>query len=81
MLRLEPMATCIEQQVEPTLIVSHTNVVQALVAYFRGSPVETCLDIDLPLNTVFKFTPAKGGGWAEEQHCILTGEKLNIIAE
>ena len=59
---------------EPTLIVSHTNVVQALVAYFRGSSVQSCLDIDLPLNTVFKFTPAKGGGWVEEQHCILAGE-------
>jgi len=81
MLRLEPMAVCIEQQIEPTLIVSHTSVLQALVAYFRNSPVETCMDIDLHLNTVFKFTPAKGGGWQETQHCIMEEEKVDTIAE
>ncbi|KAL7531155.1 hypothetical protein ACHAXR_003870 [Thalassiosira sp. AJA248-18] len=81
MLRLEPMAICIEQQVEPVLIVSHTSVLQAFVAYFRNSPPEKCMHIDLPLNTVFKFTPVKGGGWQETQHCVLSEEKLNTIAE
>mmetsp|Transcript_15861 Transcript_15861/g.28795 ORF Transcript_15861/g.28795 Transcript_15861/m.28795 type:complete len:543 (-) Transcript_15861:83-1711(-) len=82
MLRLEPAAISVEQQVEPTLVVSHTCVLQALVAYFRNSPAETCMDIDVPLNTVFKFTPAKGGGWGETQHCILSEEKkMAIVSE
>lgn len=74
-LRLEPMATCLEQQVEPVLIVSHASVLQALVCYLRGDgPVERCTDIDLPLDTVLKFTPAKGGGWRETRHNILEVE-------
>lgn len=85
MLRLEPMAICVEQQVEPVLIVSHTSVLQALAAYFRNSPAETCMDIELPLNTVLKFTPAKGGGWKETHHCILEekmdGDGMLSIAE
>lgn len=80
MLRLEPMAICLEQQVEPVLIVSHTSVLQALVAYFRNSAAETCMDIDLPLNTVLKFTPAKGGGWQETQHCILQ-ERVDLMRD
>mmetsp|Transcript_35026 Transcript_35026/g.75643 ORF Transcript_35026/g.75643 Transcript_35026/m.75643 type:complete len:517 (+) Transcript_35026:21-1571(+) len=74
MLRLEQVAICLEQQVEPSLVVSHTSVLQALVAYFRNSLAETCMNIDLPLNTVFKFEPAKGGGWKETRHCICSGE-------
>ncbi|KAL7547373.1 hypothetical protein ACHAWF_010680 [Thalassiosira exigua] len=83
MLRLEPMIVCLEQQVDPVLIVTHTSVLQALVAYFRNSDVEKCLDVDLPLNTVFKFTPAKGGGWLETQHCILPekNQGLETLAE
>ena len=71
MLRLEPMVISIEQQTDPVLVVSHTCNLQALVAYFRNSDPDECVDIDLPLNTVFKFTPVKGGGWLETQHCIL----------
>lgn len=89
MLRLEPMAISIEQQTDPVLIVTHTSVLQALVAYFRNSDAEACVDIDLPLNTVFKFTPVKGGGWLETRHCILgegssgggAAEKLGAISE
>lgn len=63
------------------MIVSHTSVLQALVAYFRNSPAEECMSIDLPLNTVMKFTPAKGGAWVETHHCILKEEKMESIAE
>jgi broad specificity phosphatase PhoE len=70
--RLESIVVDIEQQVGPVLVVSHVSVLQVLVAYFRNTPVEDCTGIALPLNTVLKFTPAKGGGWKESQHCILT---------
>ncbi len=65
--RLESVVVDIEQQVGPVLVVSHVSVLQVLVAYFRNTPVENCTSIALPLNTVLKFTPAKGGGWQESQ--------------
>ena len=65
--RLESVVVDIEQQVGPVLVVSHVSILQVLVAYFRGTPVESCTSIALPLNTVLKFTPSKGGGWQESQ--------------
>ena len=69
--RLESVVVDIEQQVGPVLVVSHVSVLQVLVAYFRNTPVENCTSIAIPLNTMMKFTPAKGGGWQESQHCVL----------
>jgi len=69
--RLESVVVDIEQQVGPVLVVSHVSVLQVLVAYFRNTPVEDCTSIALPLNTVLKFTPAKGGGWQESQQLVL----------
>eukprot|EP00571_Detonula_confervacea_P011018 CAMPEP_0172305728 /NCGR_PEP_ID=MMETSP1058-20130122/6959_1 /TAXON_ID=83371 /ORGANISM="Detonula confervacea, Strain CCMP 353" /LENGTH=642 /DNA_ID=CAMNT_0013017421 /DNA_START=185 /DNA_END=2113 /DNA_ORIENTATION=+ len=69
--RLESVVVDIEQQVGPVLVVSHVSVLQVLVAYFRNTPVEDCTSIALPMNTVLKFTPAKGGGWQESQQLIL----------
>ena len=57
----------LEQQVIPTLVVSHVSVLQLLIAYFRTSPVQDCMHIEVPLHTVLKFTPARGGGWTETQ--------------
>jgi broad specificity phosphatase PhoE len=68
--RLESVVVDIEQQVGPVLVVSHVSVLQVLMAYFRNTPVENCTSIALPLNTVVKFTPAKGGGWQESQYRI-----------
>lgn len=39
-----------------------------LIAYFRKSPVHEAMQIEVPLHTVIKFTPARGGGWTETQH-------------
>jgi len=58
----------IEQQVTPTLVVSHVSVLQMLIAYFRNSPVDKAMSIEVPLHTVIKFTPVRGGGWSETQH-------------
>ena len=40
--RLESCLIDMEQQVAPVLVVSHVSVLQCLLAYFRGSPVEEC---------------------------------------
>ena len=66
--RLDSVIVDLEQQVTPTLVVSHVSVLQMLMAYFRNSPVEQCMDIDIPLHCVIKFTPARGGGWKESAH-------------
>ena len=65
--RLESVVVDMEQQVIPTLIVSHVSTLQTLIAYFRRSPVKECMHIEVPLHTVLKFTPARGGGWTETQ--------------
>eukprot|EP00529_Nitzschia_sp_RCC80_P015583 CAMPEP_0113495790 /NCGR_PEP_ID=MMETSP0014_2-20120614/29788_1 /TAXON_ID=2857 /ORGANISM="Nitzschia sp." /LENGTH=696 /DNA_ID=CAMNT_0000389693 /DNA_START=111 /DNA_END=2204 /DNA_ORIENTATION=+ /assembly_acc=CAM_ASM_000159 len=66
--RLESVVVDLEQQVIPTLIISHVSVLQMLIAYFRRSPVQEAMQIEVPLHTVMKFTPARGGGWTETQH-------------
>jgi broad specificity phosphatase PhoE len=66
--RLVSVVVDMEQQVIPTLVVSHVSVLQILIAYFRNSPVEKCMEINVPLHTVIKFTPARGGGWSESVH-------------
>mmetsp|Transcript_42943 Transcript_42943/g.103923 ORF Transcript_42943/g.103923 Transcript_42943/m.103923 type:complete len:607 (+) Transcript_42943:70-1890(+) len=65
--RLESVVVELEQQVIPTLVVSHVSTLQLLVAYFRNTPVEEAMTIEVPLHSVIKFTPARGGGWSETQ--------------
>jgi hypothetical protein len=59
-----------EQQVIPTLVVSHVSIIQCLMAYFRNTPVEKCMEIAVPMHTVIKFEPVRGGGWKETQHSL-----------
>ena len=66
--RLESVVVDLEQQVIPTLVVSHVSVLQMLISYFRSSAVEESMQIEVPLHTVLKFTPARGGGWHESSH-------------
>lgn len=66
--RLKSVLIDVEQQVVPTLMVSHVSILQCLMAYFRNSEVENCMSIDVPMHTVIKFTPVRGGGWSETQH-------------
>jgi broad specificity phosphatase PhoE len=68
MSRLTSVVIDVEQEVVPTLIVSHVSILQCLMAYFRNSRVEQCMSIEVPLHTVIKFTPVRGGGWSESQH-------------
>lgn len=85
--RLKSVLIDVEQQVIPVLIVSHVSVLQCLMSYFRNSDVEKCMTIDIPMHTVIKFTPVRGGGWSESQHPLydLNGEKgtsmRNVVSE
>lgn len=69
--RVQSVVIDLEQQVCPCVVVSHVSVLQALVAYFRGSPVEKCMSIEIPIHTVIKFTPVRGGGWIESQEQLV----------
>jgi len=86
--RLEPVIIDVEQQTAPVLVVSHISTLQALVCYFRNpekNPVESCMDINIPLHTVIKFTPSRGGGWKESHHQLLSqddddlGNEISVI--
>lgn len=57
-----------EQQVVPVLVVSHVSILQCLMAYFRNTPVKSCMTTEIPMHTVIKFEPARGGGWQESWH-------------
>jgi hypothetical protein len=67
-MRLKSVLIDMEQQVIPTLVVSHVSIIQCLMAYFRNTPVEKCMEIEVPMHTVIKFEPVRGGGWRETQH-------------
>jgi broad specificity phosphatase PhoE len=66
--RVSSILIDVEQEVVPTLVVSHVSILQCLMAYFRNTRVEKCMSIEVPLHTVIKFTPVRGGGWSESHH-------------
>jgi len=68
--RLETCIIDMEQQLNMVCVVSHLSVLQVLIAYFRGVPIEKCTSIQVPMHTVIKFTPVTGGAWTESQHKI-----------
>jgi broad specificity phosphatase PhoE len=68
MSRLTSVIIGLEQEIVPTLVVSHVSILQCLMAYFRNTRVERCMSIAVPLHTVIKFTPVRGGGWSESSH-------------
>ena len=68
MSRLSSIVIDVEQEIVPTLVVSHVSILQCLMAYFRNTRVEKCMSIEVPLHTVIKFTPVRGGGWSESHH-------------
>ena len=66
--RLESVVIDMEQQLGPTVVVTHVSVLQVLVSYFRSTPVGKCTEIEIPMHTVLKFVPLRGGGWLESHH-------------
>jgi len=69
--RLESVVIDMEQQLGPAVVVSHVSVLQVLVSYFRSTPVAECMGIEIPIHTVLKFVPLRGGGWLETHHKLL----------
>jgi broad specificity phosphatase PhoE len=78
MRRLASVVIDVEQQVIPTLVVSHVSILQCLMSYFRNSPVEQCMSIEVPMHTVIKFTPVRGGGWSESMHPLFEDGTVGI---
>lgn len=68
--RLETCIIDMEQQVNMVCVVSHVSVLQVLISYFRKAPIQNCTSIQVPMHTVFKFTPVTGGGWNESLHRV-----------
>ena len=79
--RLESPIIDMEQQTAPVLIVSHVSVLQALIAYFRQTPADQCMNIEVPMHTVLKFTPSRGGGWVESSHELIHEDESQANAE
>jgi Histidine phosphatase superfamily (branch 1) len=69
--RLESVVIDMEQQLGPTVVVSHVSVLQVLLSYFRATPVSECASVEIPLHTVLKFVPLRGGGWLESHHRLV----------
>lgn len=76
--RLEPAIIDMEQQVGLVVVVSHVSVIQTLMSYFRCTQVQRSSEIAVPIHTVIKFTPARGGGWAESHHKLLEDEEIVV---
>lgn len=75
--RLEPAIIDMEQQVGLVVVVSHVSVIQMLMSYFRATPVQKSAEIAVPIHTCIKFTPARGGGWAESHVKLLDDDDDN----
>lgn len=69
--RLNTVVIDMEQQVVPVLVVSHVSSLQCLMAYFRNTPVHKCMSAEVPMHTVMKFEPVRGGGWKESWHPLV----------
>lgn len=79
--RLYSIIIDMEQQLGLAVAVSHVSVLQVLVSYFRSSPIQECMDLEIPMHTVLKFVPLRGGGWLESQHVLLLdGDALEPVS-
>ena len=74
--RLWPVIIDLEQTLGPAAIVSHVSVLQVLLSYFRATPVSQSIQVEVPMHTVFKFVPLRGGGWLESQHVLLPDDDV-----
>ena len=79
--RLTSVVIDFEQQVTPTLLVSHVSCLQCLIAYFRNTPVERCMSIEVPMHTIIKFTPVRGGGWSESIVPLFNNGDSKVMTE
>jgi len=82
--RLEGLLIEVEMCTRPVLIVSHITVLQLLLAYFYGLPMESAVDLRFPKGTVLEVRPTSGGGFLCETHHLCdtdakcTADKANF---
>jgi hypothetical protein len=38
------------------------------------------MNIEVPMHTVLKFTPSRGGGWVESRHDLIPEEDIHVDA-
>lgn len=43
--RLTPFVIEVERQRRPVVIISHLSTMQVLLAYFKGVPLERCIEV------------------------------------
>jgi len=72
--RLEGLLIEVESSTRPVLVVSHITVLQLLVAYFRGLPMEEAWKLAVPRHCVFEALPTLGGGFTCSEHCLRADE-------
>jgi len=70
-MRLESVLIDVEMCTSPVLIVSHITVLQLLLAYFKGVPVEEAWKMSLPKGKVVEVNPTSGGSFSCEEHLLL----------
>jgi len=69
-MRLESVLIDVEMCTSPVLIVSHITVLQLLLAYFKGVPVEEAWKMSLPKFGVVEVNPTSGGSFLCEEHLL-----------
>lgn len=76
--RLTPFVIEVERQRLPVVVISHLSTLQVLVAYFKGVPVESCVSLPFPMNTVVEFTPHQYG-WLERRYTFPAAPADEVI--
>jgi len=68
--RLEGVLVEVEMSTRPVLLVSHLLVMQILVAYFKGIPIQDCWKLAIPRSTIYEVSPTSGGGFVVEENAL-----------
>lgn len=68
LVRLESLLIDVEMCTRPVLIVSHVTILQLMLAYFKGIPVEDAWKLPVAKNVVFEVIPTSGGSFQHEEH-------------
>eukprot|EP00405_Crypthecodinium_cohnii_P020539 CAMPEP_0206467092 /NCGR_PEP_ID=MMETSP0324_2-20121206/28844_1 /ASSEMBLY_ACC=CAM_ASM_000836 /TAXON_ID=2866 /ORGANISM="Crypthecodinium cohnii, Strain Seligo" /LENGTH=545 /DNA_ID=CAMNT_0053940325 /DNA_START=107 /DNA_END=1744 /DNA_ORIENTATION=+ len=71
--RLESVLLEVESFTRPVLIVSHITVLQLLLSYFLGTPVEDSWKMPVPKDTVLEVSPTCGGSFVVQEHQLICG--------
>eukprot|EP00927_Polykrikos_kofoidii_P017856 TRINITY_DN18196_c0_g1_i5.p1 TRINITY_DN18196_c0_g1~~TRINITY_DN18196_c0_g1_i5.p1 ORF type:complete len:628 (+),score=101.86 TRINITY_DN18196_c0_g1_i5:66-1949(+) len=73
MSRVESCLLEAEMSTRPVMLISHIEPLQALLAYFKGLPIQDAWSLHVPQRTVIEVVPTLGGGF--------TTSILNLMEE